>query len=100
MNISIACLGFIKLQSQFEKQLNLFCSFESREVQMNIWCEVLELLASLDISKDIEDEEKFKSFSSQDIAFCTDIRCSEFFSNLSLEEEKFIYKTFRDILSV
>lgn len=100
MKISIACLGLIKLQSEFEKQLNSYCSSESREVQMNLWCELLVLLASLEFPKDIEDEEQLKSYSPQDIAFCTDIRCSEFFSNLSLEEEKCIYSSFRYILSI
>lgn len=100
MKISIACLGLIKLQSEFEKQFNAYFTSENKEFLMNTWCEILELLASLEFPHDKAKEEHLKEFLPTDIAFCTDIRCSEFFSNISLEEEKCIYSSFRYILMI
>lgn len=102
MKISLVCLGLIKLEEEFYYKLKINSnSYPGKKLYyMSLWAEILDILASLEFPNDTAREEILKKYLPEDIAFCTDIRCSEFFSNLSLEEEKCIYKSFRYIISV
>lgn len=97
MSPSTAALIFVKLEEALQKH---FPEDWRNEVPLSFHIRDLELATTIE-AEDGERQpsvyRRFKSLSKEDARFIIDVRNSKPFSDLSLEEERLVYRCFRQL---